>query len=139
MTAFDTATNFFDACESLKGWEGCREYVADGATFEAQSEPLVDVNTVEAYCEWIAGLGGGPLPGCGYDLHAAAYDDSTQTALFFATFKGKHSGDGGPVPATGQETESHYVYSIKMNDDNKVSHLTKVWNAPWALRELGWG
>ena len=68
MTAFNTATSFFHACESLKGWDGCKEYVADGASFTAQCEPLVDVKTVEAYCEWMAGLGQGPLAGCSYDL-----------------------------------------------------------------------
>ena len=22
--------------------------------------------------------------------------------------------------------------------DAKVAHMTKVWNAPWAMKELGW-
>ncbi len=60
MSAFETATKFFHACETLEGWEGCKGYVADGATFTAQCEPLVDIQTVEAYCEWMAGLGNGP-------------------------------------------------------------------------------
>ena len=51
MNAFENATKFFDACESLKGWDGCKEFVAPGATFTAQCEPLVDINTVEAYCD----------------------------------------------------------------------------------------
>jgi len=25
-----------------------------------------------------------------------------------------------------------------MNEENKVAHMVKVWNAPWAMRELGW-
>jgi len=33
---------------------------------------------------------------------------------------------------------SDYVYAIKMNADNKVASMTKVWNAPWAMKELGW-
>ena len=64
MSAFETATKFFHACESLQGWEGCKDYVADGAEFSAQCEPLVDIHTVEDYCEWMAGLGKGPLKGC---------------------------------------------------------------------------
>lgn len=32
MSAFDTATNFFHACETLQGWEGCKEFVAQGQT-----------------------------------------------------------------------------------------------------------
>ena len=138
MTPFATATEFFHACEGLQGWQGCSEYVNEGAGFTAQSEPLADVNTVEGYCEWMAGLGGGALNGCSYDVHASAWDEGTRTAMFFATFHGKHVGEGGPVPATGQETHSHYVYAIAMGHDGKVSSMTKIWNAPWALKELGW-
>ena len=139
MTPFETASEFFHACESLKGWQGCRDYCASDASFAAQSEPLTEIDSLEGYCEWMAGLGSGPLQGCGYDLHASAWDESNRTALFFATFNGEHNGEGGPVPATGQATHSHYVYAVTVGDDGKVSGMTKVWNAPWALRELGWG
>jgi hypothetical protein len=138
MSAFDNATAFFHACESLKGWEGCQQYVAPGAGFAAQSEPLSDVTTVEAYCEWMAGFGLNVAPGCSYELHASSFDDSTRTALFFATFTGKHTGEGGPVPPTGQETRSHYVYALTMDESDRVANMVKIWNAPWAMRELGW-
>lgn len=138
MSAFENATAFFHACESLKGWEGCRAYVADGATFDAQSEPLTDIDSVEGYCEWMAAVGSGPLAGCSYDLHGASYDEGSRIATFFATFNGKHVGEGGPVPPTNQATSTHYVYALTMNDEGKVSHMCKVWNAPWALKELGW-
>lgn len=61
MSAFETATKFFHACESLESWDGCKDYVAAGTPFSAQCEPLVDIHTVEAYCEWMADLGNGPL------------------------------------------------------------------------------
>ena len=35
MSAYENATAFFHACEGLQGWEGCRQYVADGAGFVA--------------------------------------------------------------------------------------------------------
>ncbi len=136
--SFETATAFFHACEGLKGWDGCREFVASGASFTAQSEPVADLTTVEEYCDWMAGLGNGPLPGCSYDLHSAAWDEGSRTALFFATFNGVHTGDGGPVPATGKATQSHYVYAITVDEAGKVSAMTKIWNAPWAMREMGW-
>jgi hypothetical protein len=139
MSAFDNATAFFHACESGEGWAGCSPYVATGATFEAQSEPLVEVITVEGYCEWMAGLANGAMPGCSYDLHASAWDEDNSTAIYFATFNGTHSGEGGPVPPTHRDTHSHYVYSLTMDDDGKVAHMVKIWNASWALRELGWG
>jgi len=138
MSAFETATNFFHACEGLKGWEGCKQYVAPAAKFTAQSEPLVEINTVEGYAEWMAGLGINLMPGCSYDLHASAYDESTRTALFFATFIGTHSGEGGPVPPTNKQTNSHYVYVLSLDENDLISSMIKVWNAPWALAELGW-
>lgn len=138
MSAFNTATAFFHACESLKGWEGCSQYVADNAVFSAQSEPLTDISTVEGYCEWMKGLGEGPLVGCSYELVSSSFDKENNTALFFGEFTGKHTGEGGPVAATGKETTADYVYALKMNGDGKVVHMTKIWNAPWTLRALGW-
>ena len=138
MTAFENATKFFSACEAPAGWAGCKAYVADDAPFTAQSEPLVEVKTVEAYCEWMASFATITVPGATYDLHASAYDEQTRTAIFFATYHAKHTGEGGPVPPTHQETHSHYVYFLTMNGENKVGRMTKVWNASWAMRELGW-
>jgi len=138
MSEFDTATKFFHACETLQGWDGCKEFVAPGATFHAQSEPLTGIHSVEAYCEWMAGIGNGPLKGCSYKLHSAAYDEANKTATFVATFTAAHVGDGGPVPPTRKETNTDYVYSLTMNDQAKVAKMRKVWNAGWALRELGW-
>jgi hypothetical protein len=138
MTPFETASAFFHACESLEGWAGCSQYVADNAGFTAQCEPLVDVKTIEAYCDWMAGLGSVPLKGCSYTLINSAYDQAKSTAIFYGVFNGTHVGEGGPVPPTQQSTSTDYVYFIEMNDDGKVSGMTKVWNAPWALNELGW-
>lgn len=138
MTAFENAKKFFVACEASEGWEGCQPYVAEGATFRAQSEPLTDVTTVQAYCDWMAGLGRITLPGSSYDLHAGAFDETTRTAMFFATFNARHTGEGGPVAPTNKETHTDYVYVLQMNDENKVASMAKVWNASWAMKELGW-
>jgi hypothetical protein len=138
MTAPENATSFFHACESGKGWDQCSQYVAPGAKFSAQSDPLVDIGTVEDYVNWMAGLANGIAPGCSYEIHASAYDEAAKAAIFFATFTGTHSGEGGPVPPTNKETISQYVYVFTMNDDGKISNMQKVWNDPWAMRELGW-
>ena len=138
MSAFDNAKKFFEALEGLSGWGGCKQYVAEGATFSAQSEALVDVKTVEAYSEWVAGLGSVTAPGSTYDLHTSSYDESTRTAAFFATYHAKHTGPGGPVPPTNKETHSEYVYFLTMNAEDKVQKMTKVWNSTWAMKELGW-
>ncbi len=137
MSAFENATQFFHSCESLKGWEGCKQYVAPDAPFSAQCEPLVDVSTVEAYTEWMVALGS-TLEGCTCDLHTSSYDEAKKTATFFATFTGRHVGEGGPVPPTNKETNTHYVYVLTMNDEGQIEKMVKIWNAPWALKELGW-
>jgi len=82
MTAFENATKFFLACEAAEGWEGCKPYVAEGAPFTAQAEPLTEINTIEAYCDWMAGIGTVTAPGATYDLHTSSYDEATKTAVF---------------------------------------------------------
>ena len=106
--------------------------------FTAQCEPLTEIHTVEGYCDWMLAFGGTTAPGATYDLHSASYDDDTRTAIFFGTYHAKHSGDGGPVPPTNKSTHSHYVYALTMDADDKVERMVKIWNAPWALGELGW-
>lgn len=138
MTAFENAKEFFNACEASSGWAGCKQYVAIVAPFIAQSEPLSEIDTVEAYCESMAAFGNVTAPGATYDLHTCSYDEETRMAVFFATYHAKHTGEGGPVPPTQKETHSHYVYVLTMNADNKVERMVKIWNAPWAMRELGW-
>ena len=54
----ETATRFFDACESGEGWAECAQYCHSDAGFSAQSEALTEVTTVEGYTEWIKGLYG---------------------------------------------------------------------------------
>ena len=138
MTPFDNATKFFHNCESALGWEGCKDYVADNAEFTCQSAALAEVRTVKDYVEWLKGLGTITTPGCNYELHTSAFDEANNSAIFFATFTGTHTGEGGPIPPTNMTTDTEYVYNLEMNDDGKVVRMTKIWNAPWALRELGW-
>jgi hypothetical protein len=138
MSAYDNAKAFFDACETPAGWEGCKQYVADDATFAAQCEPLAEMTSIEEYADWMKGFGTVTAPGATYDLHASAWDESSNTAIFFATFNAVHSGEGGPVPPTGKETHTDYVYAITMNGDGQVAKMIKIWNPTWALTELGW-
>jgi hypothetical protein len=138
MQSFENATKFFHACESLQGWAECKNYVANGATFSAQCEPLVDIKTVEDYSDWMAGFGSTIVPGCSYELNASSYNADTNTAMFFGTFTGIHTGEGGPVPPTNKQTKTQYVYILTMNAEGMIEEMVKVWNAPWALKELGW-
>jgi hypothetical protein len=80
MSAFEKAKQFFENVDAAKGWEGCKDDVADGATFTCQSDPLADVKTVEGYCDWMAAFAKVTVPGATYDLHAAGWDEETKTA-----------------------------------------------------------
>ena len=138
MTAFKNATKFFHACEAPEGWLICNQYTEKDATFQAQCEPLVEIETVEDYCEWMANFAGNIAPGATYHLHHSSYNNETKTAIFFATYHARHTGEGGPVTPTQKQTHSHYVMVMTMNSDDKIENLIKIWNAPWAMKELGW-
>jgi predicted ester cyclase len=135
-TITETAMAFFEACETGQGWEGCSPYCTPDASFAAQAEPLADVTTLEGYSEWMKGLLGF-VPDGRYELKSFATDSERNTVCAYAVFSGTHSGEGGPMPPTGKSTNSDYVYVMEFQD-GKISHLTKIWNAGFAMKELGW-
>jgi len=132
----ETARAFFDACETGKGWAACRAYCQPGASFAAQAEPLADMQTLEQYTEWMKGILA-VLPDASYAVRFFAADHERGTVGACAVFSGTHSGEGGPVPPTGKSTSTDYAYVMQFQD-GKISHMTKIWNAGWAMRELGW-
>lgn len=132
----DTAHKFFEACEAGKGWAACAAYCTANASFAAQSEPLADVKTLADYANWMQGLFG-IIPNASYDLKSWAIDEKRHNVSAYAVFNGAHTGEGGPVPPTGKSASTDYVYVMQFSGD-KISHMTKIWNAPWALKQLGW-
>ena len=80
----------------------------------------------------------GIVPDGRYEQKSFAVDEQRNNVTAFAVFHGTHTGEGGPVPPTQKETHSHYVYVLTMNAENKVEKMVKIWNAPWAMKELGW-
>jgi len=132
----DTARAFFDAVDTGQGWEACSAYCHPEATFAAQAEPLAEVQTLADYAEWMKGMMS-VTPDGRYEMKAFAVDPDRQAVVAYAIFHATHTGEGGPVPPTGQSTSSDYVYVMEFDGD-KIRHMTKVWNASWALRELGW-
>ncbi len=130
------AERFFEACETGKGWDGCKAYCTDNASFSAQSEVLADTTTLEGYCDWMKGLLG-ILPDGRYELKSFATDVSRNNVSAFAVFHGTHTGDGGPVPPTGKSVAADYVYVMNFDGD-KISHMTKIWHSGMSLQQLGW-
>ena len=57
---------------------------------------------------------------------------------FRLTPQGTIYGEGAPVAPNQQETASEYVYVLTMNEECKIANMCKIWNAHWAVAELGW-
>ena len=136
MTHAQTARDFFEACETGKGWDGCKTWCQEGATFSCQADTLAQTSTLAAYADWMKGLLG-PIPDGHYELKAFAMDAERGTVVAAAVFHGTQTGAGGPVAPTGKAVFSDYVYVISFKG-GKISHMTKVWNDAQALRQLGW-
>ena len=132
----DTARAFFDACETGKGWDGCRDYCASDATFSAQAEALADVRSLQQYADWMKGLLT-PLPDGRYEVKSFAADQERNNVTAYGIFSGTHTGDGGPCPPTGRSASSDYVYVMDF-EDGRIRHMTKIWNDGVALKQLGW-
>jgi predicted ester cyclase len=132
----DTAEQFFDACETGKGWAGCQRYCHPGATFAAQVDTLGDIDTLEGYTDWMQGLLQ-LLPDGYAEVRSFAVDETRNNVAVFGIFRGTHTGDGGPVPATGNSAAADYVYVMDFAGD-KIRHMTKIWNDGFTLRQLGW-
>ena len=130
------AEAFFNACETGKGWEVCSAYCTPTATFAAQAEPLLDVKTLEQYTEWMKGIIT-VLPDARYEVMSFATDSARNNVAAYGVFSGTHTGPGGPVPPTGRRVSTDYVYVMQF-EGAKIAHLTKIWNAGLALKELGW-
>jgi predicted ester cyclase len=131
-----TAKDFFEACETGKGWHGCKAFCYEGATFACQADALAETKTLEAYAEWMKGLLG-PIPDGRYELKAFAVDEAQNAVVAAAVFHGTNSGPGAANPPTGKAVATDYVH-IMAFDGPKIRHMTKVWNDVPALRALGW-
>jgi len=132
----ETARSFFDACETGQGWTVCRAYCQPNASFAAQAEAIADLRTLEQYTEWMKGMLT-VIPDGSYTVRSFATDAERNNVCACAVFSGTHTGAGGPVPPTGKSINTDYVYLMEF-ENGKISHMTKVWNAGWALKELGW-
>ena len=132
----DTAEEFFDACETGQGWQGCAQFCQPGATFSAQAGALEGMNTLEAYTDWMKGLLT-LVPDGRAEVRSFAVDAARNKVVVYGVFSGTHTGEGGPVPPTGKSTAADYVYDMDFDGD-KIGHLTKIWNDAFTLHQLGW-
>ena len=127
---------FFEACETGKGWEDCKEYCRPDATFSAQTLALDGIENLQGYTDWMKGLLT-PIPDGHYELKCFAADEERQCVAAFAVFHGTQTGPGGPVEPTGKTVAADYVYVMQF-EDGLIQHMTKIWNDTISLQQLGW-
>ena len=136
MSISETAMAFFDACETGKGWDTCKAYCQDGAVFACQADALADISTIEGYSGWTAGILT-PIPDGHYELTSFSTDHERNIVTATAVFCGHQTGEGGPVPPTGNKVATDYAYIMEFEGD-KIARMTKIWNDGHGLKQLGW-
>jgi len=121
MGMFKTAEEFFEICETGKGWDGCAKYCTDNASFIAQAVALEDINTLEGYCDWMRALFD-RVSDVSYEIKGFALDEPRRVVMAYGVFKGTPIGEGEQ-----KSFSTNYVYSIEFEGE-KIGHVTKVWN-----------
>ena len=132
----EQAKLFFEACETGRGWEECKSFCHENATFSAQTAALEGIDSLEGYTEWMKNLLT-PIPDGHYDLQFFAEDKERECVAAFAVFHGTQTGPGGPVDPTGNTIAADYVYAMQF-EGNLIRHMTKIWNDTISLQQLGW-
>ena len=51
------ANSFIEACETGKGWEVCKNFCVEDASFSSHAEALLDVKTIKGYSDWMTWSG----------------------------------------------------------------------------------
>lgn len=94
------------------------------------------MTSLAQYTDWMKAIVG-ILPDARYDVKSFATDAKRNNVCAFAVFHGTHTGSGGPVPPTGRRVSTDYVYVMQF-DGEKIVHMTKIWHAGLAMKDLGW-
>lgn len=132
----ERARAFFDAVETGKGWEVCREWCHDDAAFTAQAASLAEVTTVEVYAGWMQHLYE-TMPDARYEMTFFGEDAERGVVTGCAVFMGTHTGPGGPVEPTGKSVAADYAYMMEFEGD-KIRKMTKIWNDGFSFAMVGW-
>ena len=80
-----TAEQFFDACETGKGWEACQRYCHNGATFMAQAGALSGIDSLQGYTDWMKAMLT-PLRDGRYEVRSLAVDEDRKNVSAYAVF-----------------------------------------------------
>jgi hypothetical protein len=119
------------ALEDARPWAAAQQPMGD------KPKPLsANLRTLAEYTDWIRGLMV-KLPGGHYDLKSFATDKARKNVCVYAVFSGTHTGERGPRPPTGNAVNSDYVYVMDFDGD-EIRHMTRIWHAGLAMKDLGW-
>ena len=77
------------------------------------------------------------IPDGQYELKCFGTDHERKSVCAYGVFSGTDSGQGGPCAPTGKTVRTDYVYVMEF-DGEKIRHMTKIWNAGLAMKQLGW-
>ena len=139
---FQQVKQFLHYLDYGKGWDACKAYCIDNgnASFDCQSDALAGIETVAAYALWMQDFVANVSPEFHIDIHSCSFCEETMTVAYVATFHGKHTGPGGPGPATHNEFSTDYAYLVKIDEDedDKVQSVKKIWNDGYTMKQLGW-
>lgn len=139
---FDNCQICMTACDGGKGWEACRDRCVPDATFSCHNDTLGSMATLQEYADFIAFFGRA-CPNATWTTHDVFWDGTTHTAFFHCTYHVTHtvSVPGlGPETPTLRSSDANYCYIIRTdpNRQGKITHVQKLWNDAWLLRDLGW-
>ena len=132
----ETAEQFFDACETGKGWDGCQAYCHAGATFSSQAGALEGVDTLQGYADWMKGLFT-PMPDGQLRGSFIRGRRCASERCRLRRVPGNAHRRGRTGPPTGKKVEADYVYVMDFDGD-RIRHMTKIWNDGISLKQLGW-
>ena len=97
MDTLATARSFFNACDYGKGWEECKKYCHDGATFETEAETLAGVDRMNIYCDWMVDALAMFDENVEIEFEAAANNQTRDIGPFFAEICNKITVDLEPL------------------------------------------
>ncbi len=132
----DTAEKFFDACESGKGWDGCKRLLPTGRDVFGAGRCLGWRQHRRGVHELDEG---NVYP----DTRRAATRSDRLPSMSGATTSPRLACSApripvrGPVPPTGKRLEADYVYVMDF-DNGQIKHMTKIWNDVRQPAQLGW-
>jgi len=116
----ETAEKFFWPCDEGKGWEACRQFCHEDATFTTDADTLKHLDKLDDYVEWMKEAHN-MLSDVSFEIKGLAADTTRNVVLLYAVIKGQIALGNDPQPI-----QTDYVYSMSF-EDGKIKHITKIW------------